>query len=88
MSETDLIAPVQYYNQLKGKNIRSIIIYFLGQLFGIKEDILDEISNIGNIIHNASLVIDDIQGNHLMPIIADMQEEIEINKIEENMNKE
>ena len=34
------------------------------------------------------IVIDDIQGNHLMPIIADMQEEIEINKIEENMNKE
>ena len=66
MSETDLIAPVQYYNQLKGKNIRSIIIYFLGQLFGIKEDILDEISNIGNIIHNASLVIDDIQDNSLV----------------------
>lgn len=66
MSETDLIAPVEYYNQLKGKNIRSIIIYFLGQLFGIKEDILDEISNIGNIIHNASLVIDDIQDNSLV----------------------
>lgn len=37
MSETDLIAPVEYYNQLKGKNIRSIIIYFLGQLLELKK---------------------------------------------------
>jgi len=66
MSETDLLAPVEYYNQLKGKNIRSSIIYFLGKLFGINQDILDEVNRVGNIIHNASLVIDDIQDDSLI----------------------
>ena len=42
------------------------MLYFLGNLYGIKENILEEISNIGNIIHNASLVIDDIQDNSLV----------------------
>jgi hypothetical protein len=46
MSEVDLIAPVEYYNQLKGKNIRSVIGYFLGKLFEIEQDILDDVNRV------------------------------------------
>jgi geranylgeranyl diphosphate synthase type 3 len=58
--------PVQYYLNMKGKNIRNEICNFLGTLFFIEIEDIESINNIINVIHNASLVIDDIEDNSFL----------------------
>jgi geranylgeranyl diphosphate synthase type 3 len=64
--EDILLEPVTYYKNQKGKNIRNIICNWLGQLMNIKQEDIDFIYEINNNIHNASLVIDDIEDNSLL----------------------
>ncbi len=66
MSIEQLLEPVEYYKSLKGKNIRSIFIQYLGNLFNIESSIIQEVNSVINTIHNASLVIDDIQDDSLL----------------------
>jgi geranylgeranyl pyrophosphate synthase len=66
MSIEQLIEPVEYYKSLKGKNIRSIFIQHIGVLFGIDSSDIKQVDSIINTIHNASLVIDDIQDDSLL----------------------
>lgn len=61
-----LTEPVKYYMENIGKNIRQYIINYLGNYLCIDDKIIDDMSEIINIIHNASLVIDDIQDNSLL----------------------
>lgn len=62
-TEKLLIEPVLYYYDIKGKNIRKNIINLLGLQFGLSHDIINDVDEIISLIHNASLVIDDIQDN-------------------------
>ena len=64
--EKILTEPVKYYTELKGKNIRKYISNKLGVYLGINSKDVDNIDEIINIIHNASLVVDDIQDNSLL----------------------
>ena len=61
--EEKLVEPVQYYYGLSGKNIRKIIANELGILLNISEHDIEDISKFIDIMHNCSLVIDDIQDN-------------------------
>ena len=61
----DLLQPVNYYKNIKGKNIRSILTNQLGVFFGIDKKIIDFIAETNETLHNASLVVDDIQDNSL-----------------------
>jgi geranylgeranyl pyrophosphate synthase len=66
MSLEQLLEPVEYYKSLKGKNIRSIFIQYIGTLFNIDSSTIKEVDSLINTIHNASLVIDDIQDDSLI----------------------
>jgi geranylgeranyl pyrophosphate synthase len=61
--ENILLQPVKYYNDLKGKNIRKSICNILGLYLGVDKKDIDNIDEIITVVHNASLVIDDIQDN-------------------------
>lgn len=61
--EEHLLEPVIYYKKQKGKNIRKILCDIFGKLLGISNDNLYLINKITNDVHNASLVIDDIEDN-------------------------
>ena len=61
-----LTEPVKYYMENKGKNIRQYITNYVGNCLGVDNKCIVEIIEIINIIHNASLVIDDIQDNSLL----------------------
>ena len=61
-----LLEPVNYYKQLKGKNIRKILGDLFGKLLGVSSTNIGLINNITNDCHNASLVIDDIEDNSLL----------------------
>lgn len=61
-----LFEPVNYYIEQKGKNMRTYILNVLRIYLGIDSQEINNIDNIINIIHNASLVIDDIQDNSLL----------------------
>jgi geranylgeranyl diphosphate synthase type 3 len=58
-----LLEPVSYYKKQKGKNIRKMLGDIFGKLMGISNDNLELIHKITNDVHNASLVIDDIEDN-------------------------
>jgi len=58
-----LLEPVTYYKKQKGKNIRKILCDIFGKLLGISNDNIELINRITNDVHNASLVIDDIEDN-------------------------
>lgn len=64
--EDILTQPVTYYTQIHGKNIRKYICNFLGVYLGVNKKNIDYVDNIINNIHNASLVIDDIQDNSIV----------------------
>ena len=64
--EKILTEPVKYYTELKGKNIRKYISNKLGIYLGINSKDVDNFDEIINIIHNASLVVDDIQDNSFL----------------------
>ena len=56
-----LIEPVKYYYNMNGKNIRKKICKTFGITFGISDEDIENINNLLNVLHNASLVIDDIE---------------------------
>lgn len=58
-----LLEPVNYYKRQKGKNIRKVLSDLIGKLLGVSMSELNLINTITNDIHNASLVIDDIEDN-------------------------
>ena len=64
--EKMLTEPVKYYLDLKGKNIRKYISNILGTYLGIDSQDLKNVDEIISIVHNASLVIDDIQDNSFL----------------------
>lgn len=64
--ETILLEPVQYYYNNKGKDIRKTICTVIGVLMGISQKDMDTVNELISIIHNASLVIDDIQDNSVL----------------------
>ena len=59
--EDILTQPVTYYTQLNGKNIRKYICNFLGLYLSVNQKNIDYVDEKINMIHSASLVIDDIQ---------------------------
>jgi geranylgeranyl diphosphate synthase type 3 len=61
--EKILTEPVRYYNDLKGKNIRKYISNILGTFLGVEQKDIQNVDELISIIHNASLVVDDIQDN-------------------------
>lgn len=61
-----LTEPVKYYVENKGKNIRQYITNYLGNLFGIDAKYIRGVSEFINIMHNAALVVDDIQDNSFL----------------------
>ena len=64
--EEYLLEPVTYYKQLKGKDIRTLISNMLGKILQIPQQDVNEINDFINNMHNASLVIDDIEDNSLL----------------------
>ena len=62
----DLLEPVTYYKNQRGKNIRKMLCDLFGKLLGVNEENINLINNLTNDIHNASLVIDDIEDNSLL----------------------
>lgn len=61
--EDILLEPVNYYKRQKGKNIRKVLCDLLGKLLGVSVANIKLINEITNDVHNASLVIDDIEDN-------------------------
>lgn len=64
--EKVLTEPVKYYMENKGKNIRQYIISYFGKYLCTDDNYIEDIIEYIHIIHNASLVIDDIQDNSLL----------------------
>jgi len=62
----ELIEPVTYYEKIKGKNIRNIIIRDLAKYANVDDQIISPLIKYTNRMHTASLVIDDIQDNSLI----------------------
>jgi geranylgeranyl diphosphate synthase type 3 len=60
-----LYEPVEYYKSMKGKNIRNHIATFIGKYFNINSNIISKACETANELHNASLIIDDIQDGSL-----------------------
>ena len=61
--EDILLEPVNYYKRQKGKNIRKVLGDLFGKLLGVSETNIELVNDITNDVHNASLVIDDIEDN-------------------------
>lgn len=58
-----LLAPIEYYKSLSGKNTRSILCEYIGRFYGIEKKVIETVKYVINECHNSSLVIDDIQDN-------------------------
>jgi len=61
--EAVLVEPYNYIAQMPGKDIRSKLIQAFNLWLKIKEDKLQLVRDITKMLHNASLLIDDIQDN-------------------------
>lgn len=59
----DLLEPVMYYKNLPGKNIRKSITLLIGEKFKINQELIFFTYQFIDDLHNASLIIDDIQDN-------------------------
>ena len=64
--EKILTEPVKYYNDLKGKNIRKYISNILGTYLCIDSKDIQNVDEVISIVHNSSLVVDDIQDNSFL----------------------
>ena len=64
--ENLLMEPVKYYKDIKGKDVRKSVCNLLGMSLGVSQKHIDGIDELISIVHNASLVIDDIQDNSLL----------------------
>ena len=62
----ELVEPVTYYGKLKGKNIRNMIIQDFANYANIDRYFIKNLIKFTDIMHNAALVIDDIQDNSFM----------------------
>lgn len=60
-----LLAPVEYYKSLSGKNTRSILCEYIGRFYGIDKKVIETVKYVINECHNSSLIIDDIQDNSM-----------------------
>lgn len=60
-----LLAPVEYYKSLSGKNTRSILCEYIGRFYRIDKKVIETVKYVINECHNSSLVIDDIQDNSM-----------------------
>jgi geranylgeranyl diphosphate synthase type 3 len=65
-SEKVLIEPVNYYYKIKGKNVRKQISALFGSYLGVEHPDMDKVDEVISLIHNASLVIDDIEDQSLL----------------------
>jgi geranylgeranyl pyrophosphate synthase len=61
LDNSALLAPVHYIQSLPSKNYRSKIINAFNIWFRLSEDQLNTIKGVINDLHNASLILDDIQ---------------------------
>ncbi|VEN38200.1 unnamed protein product [Callosobruchus maculatus] len=61
-----LLEPVSYILQVPGKNVRSKLARAFNYWLLIPEEKLNQITDIVHILHNASLLIDDIQDNSIL----------------------
>jgi geranylgeranyl diphosphate synthase, type III len=61
-----LLEPILYYKNLSGKNMRKILTINIGDMFNINKNIIAVTYDFIDDLHNASLVIDDIQDNSLL----------------------
>jgi geranylgeranyl diphosphate synthase, type III len=63
-ADKSLLEPFYYINSVPGKNIRSLLIDCFQVWFQVdKPDVLDSIKDIIGDLHNASLLVDDIEDN-------------------------
>lgn len=65
-TEKQLMEPVHYYYEMKGKNVRKQISSLFGAYLGVDLKELKKLDDIISLIHNASLVIDDIEDQSLL----------------------
>jgi geranylgeranyl diphosphate synthase type 3 len=61
-----LLEPVVYYKNLPGKNIRKSITLSVGERFKINQELIHFTYQFIDDLHNASLIIDDIQDNSIL----------------------
>ena len=61
-----IMKPWSYTNNLSKKNIRSLLIDAFQPFFCVPEDIAEQIKDIIDCLHTASLMIDDIEDNSIM----------------------
>lgn len=66
VAEEQLRAPFEYIRKLPGKHIRSRLAEAFNQWLCIDEKILTKIMNIVEMLHNASLMIDDIEDSSVL----------------------
>lgn len=66
LSQTEMnniMEPILYYKNMKSKKIRTKLVQNIGVKYNINNDIIKLMSDFIDDLHNASLVIDDIQDN-------------------------
>jgi geranylgeranyl pyrophosphate synthase len=61
--EKKLMEPVIYYYNIEGGDIRTSLTHYLGTLCSIDAKDINDVSQLIKLLHNATLVIDDIQDN-------------------------
>jgi len=63
LTEEKLLEPYKYLSEIPGKGIRSLLIKAFNEWLNIEEEKLYTISKVINMLHTASLLIDDIEDN-------------------------
>lgn len=66
LDSSALLAPSSYIQSLRSKNIRSKLVDAFNIWFQLPEDRVDTIKGIINDLHNASLMLDDIQDESIL----------------------
>lgn len=65
-NEYILKKPFLHISQLKGKKFRTKLIEIFNQIYQLPDQVLSTLSQIIEILHNASLMIDDIEDNSVL----------------------
>ncbi|TDZ21940.1 Ophiobolin F synthase [Colletotrichum orbiculare MAFF 240422] len=60
-SDMALMAPVQYIRSMPSKGLRSLMVEALDQWLLVDDPELEQIKNIIDLLHNSSLILDDIE---------------------------
>ncbi|OBT63401.1 hypothetical protein VE03_07123 [Pseudogymnoascus sp. 23342-1-I1] len=66
LDSSALLAPPRYIQSLPSKNIRSKLVDAFNIWFQLPEDLVDTIKGIINDLHNATLMLDDIQDESIL----------------------